>query len=182
MFATNLTVLSYHKFGEEKSDYVFSRTYDELINDLKTKTFDWVTIDDGSRCMIKACEIMREMNIRAKLFISTALIGQSGYGLPGTANKEIYQKYCNWDEIKELAKYHDIENHSHEHIRLDLTDPKTVHDNMQWANDRILLHTGKTPRFFVPPWNKMNSTILGSCNRLGLTLVHSRIDIKNDTE
>jgi peptidoglycan/xylan/chitin deacetylase (PgdA/CDA1 family) len=167
MCPVNLTILSYHRFGEETSDYPFSRTYLQFNHDLNTKDFDWITIDDGMKSILKACEMMRLKNIRAKLFISTALIGTPGY--------------CDADDIWKLSRRHDIENHSHEHIRLTEVSEEEVRMNIKTASEWIHQVTGRRPRFFVPPWNTYNDLIAEIVQENNMQLVHSRIDIKNDS-
>lgn len=165
MCLIDLTILSYHRFGEEESDYPFSRTYKQFNNDLGTKDFDWITIDDGMKSIVKACEMMRLRNIRAKLFISTALIGTEGF--------------CTWDEIWKLSRHHDIENHSHNHVILpELTEGEALW-NIQKANEMIKEAVGVKPRYFVPPWNSTNELVTKIAADQGLRLVHSRTDILN---
>lgn len=167
MYNCNLTVLSYHRFGEEPSDYPFSRTYQQFNHDLSVKDFDWITIDDGMQSIVKACEMMRLKNIRAKLFISTALIGQPGF--------------CTADEIWKLSRHHDIENHSHEHIRLTEVGEEEVRMNIKTASAWIQRVTGRWPRFFVPPWNTFNDSIVRIAEENSMQLVRDRVDIRNDS-
>lgn len=167
MQSYNLIVLSYHRFTEQDDDYPFSRTYKQFAHDLGTKDFDWITIDDGQECMIKACAMMQEKNIRAKLFIPTSLVG-----LPG---------YCTWDEIWKLSKYHDICNHSHEHVRLTEIPLLDVDSNIKTSSTLIKSFTGAAPRWFVPPWNMFNPDIERIAGKYGMQLVKNRINIKNNS-
>jgi peptidoglycan/xylan/chitin deacetylase (PgdA/CDA1 family) len=167
MYNCNLIVLSYHRFTAEDDSYVFSRTYKQFRNDLQSKDFDWITIDDGHRSQIKACKMMQDQNVRAKLFINP--------GLTGTDN------YCTWEELWTLAKNHDIENHSFSHRRLvPLTDDEIWHE-IQTTQQVIKEQIGKYPRFFVPPWNHYDNRIEMIAKEMGLQLVKNRIDIKNST-
>lgn len=168
MFNCNLIVLSYHRFTNHPDDYIYSRTYDQFANDLSTMEFDWITIDDGHESMMQACKIMAEKNIRAKLFISSSLIGTEGY--------------CSWDQIKELSIFHDIENHSHNHERLTwLKDIKAIYENIWTCSVKIDLCTGRKPRYFVPPWNQADDRVQDCAERNDLILVKNRIDILNCT-
>lgn len=167
MFNVNLTVLSYHNFYESENEYPFSRTYKQFQHDLDTKDFDWITIDDGHESIIKACKMMEEKNFRAKLFISTALIDTPGY--------------CTWGQLWHLSRVHDIENHSHEHVKLVQLNDDAVYNQIATANDLIKQFTGRKPRYFVSPWNQRNGIIEAAARALGLQLVHSRTDIKNDS-
>jgi peptidoglycan/xylan/chitin deacetylase (PgdA/CDA1 family) len=167
VYNCNLRILSYHRFGERESEYAFSRTYKQFAHDLGTKDFDWITMDDGHKTIVKACEMMREKNFRAKLFISTALVGTKGY--------------CSWDDLWRLSRHHDIENHSHEHVILTRLQEEEIRFNIEKANIDIKHHTGARPRYFVPPWNQSNDVVLKVATALGLQLVHSRVDIRNDS-
>jgi len=164
----DLTILSYHKFTEKPDEYPFSRTYDQFTHDLEKKIFDWVTIDDGMRCLIKACEIMRTFNIRAKLFICTSLVGKAGY--------------CNWDELKWLSKFHDIENHSFGHHYFTHMTGTDQYEEIRSAQQDIIEHNIKPPRFFVPPYNTFNEITEQVCEQLDLILLKDRITIKNNSK
>jgi len=167
MALQKLIVLSYHRFNDEEQLYPFSRTYKQFQHDLNTKDFDWITIDDGHTSIIKACKMMQEKNFRAKIFISTAMIGKPGY--------------LTWDEVWTLSRHHDIENHSHQHVKLTECTPAEIKKNISRAQELIYQHTGRNARFFVPPWNQANDTIIKIAEELGLQLVSERTDIKNDS-
>jgi peptidoglycan/xylan/chitin deacetylase (PgdA/CDA1 family) len=130
--------------------------------------YDWITIDDGMSCMIKACEMLRYCNIRAKLFICTSLVHQPGY--------------CTWDELKELSKYHDIENHGHIHQDHSKENLLFQFESIDKAQRLITENTGRAPRYFVPPYNQYNlDTEMVVVNR-GLRLVRNRVNILNITK
>jgi peptidoglycan/xylan/chitin deacetylase (PgdA/CDA1 family) len=160
-----LTVLTYHKFTEQDNDYVFSRTYKQFANDLIQKDFDWITMDDGHNSIIKACAMMREKNFRAKVFISTNLIGEQGY--------------CTEEEIWKLSRFHYIESHSHEHKKLTELSFEEVLQNITESVKIIKAITGRIPRYFAAPWNQFNREIEYLINSNGMQLMKHRIDIKN---
>lgn len=167
MFNCNLIVLSYHSFTETPSDYQFSRTYKQFRVDLRQKDYDWITIDDGYKNIIHACDILRENNVRAKIFISTGLVAT--------------EKYCTWDDIGRIALYHDIENHSHFHKRLTWLTQVDIEENIRMASELIKVHTGRMPRYFAPPFNTSNKNIETIAGIHGMTLVRNRIEILNST-
>lgn len=168
MFNTNLIVLSYHRFVEEPSDYRFSRTYSQFGQDISKMVYDWITIDDGMSCMVRACDMLRHCNIRAKLFICTGLVDTPGY--------------CSWDELIELSKYHDIENHGHVHVDHTSLQHHEIYDSMVTANDLITHRIGRQPRFFVPPYNQFDERVEDIARDLELALVKNRINILNITK
>lgn len=164
----NLTILSYHKFVDEPSDYRFSRTYDQFYHDIRKKVFDLITIDDGMSCQIKACDMLRGLNIRAKLFICTSLVGTEGY--------------CTWAELKELNRWHDIEAHSHIHDYHNKMKYTQQFDSVSSSVALIEEHIGKRPRFFVPPYNQFNFDTTRICGELKMQLVTGRENILNITK
>ena len=168
MFNVDLIVLSYHRFVEQESEYRFSRTYSQFGQDISKMRYDWITIDDGMKCMIKACEMLRYCNIRAKLFICTSLVGQPGY--------------CTWEELKELSRHHDIENHSHIHQVHSSLQHDEIYKSIVTANDLIRKHIGREPRYFVPPYNTFDERAVEICHDLELTLVRNRTNILNITK
>ncbi len=164
-FNADLIVLSYHQFVDQHSEYRFSRTYDQFGHDISKKAYDWITIDDGMVCMVRACDMLRYCNIRAKLFICTSLVGQKGY--------------CTWPQIKELSKYHDIENHGHVHEYHDKMVFGDAFDSIHHAQDLIYQNIGHVSRYFVPPYNSSNIHIEKICKSIGLTVVKNRVNILN---
>jgi len=167
MAKQDLIVLSYHQFFAEENLYPFSRTYKQFQHDLDHKDFDWITIDDGHHSVMKACKMMEEKNLRAKLFISTDLIGKDGY--------------LTWDEVWTLSRKHDIECHSHKHIKLPEHPEKVIRQNLQKSYDLIYQHTGRRPRYFVAPWNQYNDMVIKICEEFKMQPVRDRTDIKNDS-
>lgn len=167
MCSYKLIVLSYHRFTPEDNDYPFSRTYKQFRHDLEKKDFDWVTIDDGHRSQIKACKMMQEKNFRAKLFTTTSLVGTPGY--------------CSWDDLWMLSKFHDICNHSHDHVMLPHLEIDQIYFNLQESNRLIKEYIGITPRYFVPPYNNADYRVEIISRELGMVLVKDRVTIKNNS-
>lgn len=162
---SELIILSYHRFVEQESDYRFSRTYEQFGHDIRKKVYDLITIDDGMSCQIKACALMTRLNIRAKLFICTSLVGTKGY--------------CTWDELRELSKYHDIENHSHVHEWHTNMTRWDINISIQTAQRMIGMEIGKYPRFFVAPYNQYNQEVDDIVSELGLISLKNRENILN---
>lgn len=161
----DLIILSYHKFVEEPSDYRFSRTYEQFGQDIVKKVYDQIHIDDGMTCMMRACDMMRHCNIRAKLFICTSLVGQKGY--------------CTWETLKELSRWHDIENHSHVHKWHTEASYDLQLKSIQEAQRLITENIGKAPRYFVSPYNAYNADTEMAAATVGLTCLKDRINILN---
>lgn len=168
MYNCNLIVLSYHRFTKEPDAYQFSRTLQQFRNDLDRKVFDWITIDDAHGSILQVNPTMVARNIRAKLFVSTSLVGTPGY--------------CTWDDLRDLSEYHDIENHSHSHENLAELTAEQIKFNIEKANIIIAREIEKPCRYFVPPYNKSSQIVEEAASALGLQLVRNRIDILNTTD
>lgn len=163
----NLIVLSYHKFNDEPDKYPFSRTYDQFATDIMKRDYDLITFDDADYCQVRACDMLKEKNIRSKLFVPSALVNKPGY--------------CSEADIWKLSRHHDIENHSFEHVKLSGLNYIQVKYQIETCNQMILDWTGRRPRFLVAPWNEVTSTIVLVARELELQLVTNRITIKNDS-
>lgn len=162
---SDLTVLSYHRFVKEPDDYRFSRTYEQFQHDIAKKVYDLITIDDGMKCQIKACEILRTYNIRAKLFICTGLVGTEGY--------------CTWDDLRDLSLYHDIENHSSVHRDHREGSFRLQKQSIKDAQIQLFDEIGKAPRYFVAPYNWYNEDTDNAVESLGLISIKNRVNILN---
>lgn len=167
MHSYPLIVLSYHRFTEEPDAYPFSRTYSQFALDLVKRDFDWVTIDDGHQSIVKACAMMQEKNMRAKLFVSTALVGTPGY--------------CTWDELWKLSRFHDVENHSHDHVKLTELGISEMTMQLRIATWEIKKNIGRSPRYFIPPWNQWNEDLERVVRAAELIGVRDRIEMKKDS-
>lgn len=165
MTAADLIILSYHRFVDAESDYRFSRTYEQFRHDILKKVYDLITIDDGMICQIKACEMLRAENRRAKLFICTGLVGTKGY--------------CSWDQLRELSKFHDIENHSSTHKDHSQASYTLQYKSVLEAQDKIAQAIGKAPRYFVAPYNQYNDATDMVVTELGLISLKGRENILN---
>lgn len=167
MYNCNLIVLSYHRFTKEPGEYQYSRTIEQFRNDLDSKVFDWITIDDGHASILQINHCLVSRNIKAKIFVSTSLVGTAGY--------------CSWDDLRELSIYHDIENHSHSHENLAELNAEMVSYNIVKANHIINREIDRPCRYFVPPFNKSSPIVEAAVAAMGLQLINNRTDILNTT-
>lgn len=167
MSVIDLKVLSYHEFYDEFNDYTFSRAYSKFREDLDTKVFDLVTIDDAHFSCMKAFEMLKERNHRGILFVPTSLVEKV--------------RYLTWREINYISHDHEIGNHSHHHVNLRELTPDQIQEEILTANSLIEKHTGKKPRYFVPPFNKSNKHIENIAEKFGLQIISNRTDIINTT-
>lgn len=168
MFTNQLIILSYHQFVEKESAYPFSRTFEQFRHDIDKKTYDWITIDDARACSVRACNMLRERNVRAKIFVNISLVGRQGY--------------CNWADIAKLSKYHHIENHSYLHSHHDKLGAKEIYQSISAANFEIKKHVGRAPRYFVAPYNTYDERVDKIARELNLIALKDRITIKNNTK
>jgi peptidoglycan/xylan/chitin deacetylase (PgdA/CDA1 family) len=166
MVHKQLIILSYHRFTDKYDEYVFSRTYDQFWHDIRKKTYDWITMDDGMSCNFKACEMMREVNQRAKLFVCTSLIGKPGY--------------LTWEQLDKLSKHHNIECHSHNHVDHTKLEPPEIMESIEECATALEVR-GYKPRYFVAPYNLYNDSVEACARLCNLMPLIDRITIKNNT-
>lgn len=158
-------ILSYHVFGDQPSDYKFSRTFSQFAHDIDKKIYDQIHIDDARICTIKACDMLRNSNRRAKVFVCTELVGRDGF--------------CSWDDLRALSRFHDIENHGSIHKDHALMSYGKQFKSIGIAMGVIEKMIGRKPRYFVPPYNQYNADTVKACSDIGITLVHGRINVTN---
>jgi hypothetical protein len=158
-------VLEYHKFGEETEEYPLSRTYKQFEEDLKTD-FDFITMDDGYKSQIKACQMLKEKGIRGMLSITTGFLGKEGY--------------MTWNDVEELSKDHEIINHTVNHLRLTELSEEQVRFEIHAAQKEFEARDIH-PRYFIPPWNQTNPLVDSIYKELGLKLIRGRLTITKDT-
>ncbi len=163
-----MIILSYHTFTDKPDDYPFSRTYEQFDHDLRKKIYDMITIDDARKCTIRACDMMKSYNRRAKIFVCTSLVGQ--------------RNYCSWDDLRKLSEFHDIENHSREHLIHPAYNYEWQFDSIYEGKREIIDQIQRMPRYFVPPYNQFDENTEKICEELGLILLKDRITIKNTSK
>ena len=161
----NRVILSYHIFGDEFNEYKFSRTYEQFAHDIDKKVYDEIHIDDARICTIRACDMLRGSNRRAKIFVCTELVGQKGF--------------CTWDDLKELSRFHDIECHGKVHKDHSLMTYQQQAKSISYSSEMIAAMIRRKPRYFVGPYNQFNADTERICKELGMHLVYGRINITN---
>jgi peptidoglycan/xylan/chitin deacetylase (PgdA/CDA1 family) len=97
--------LEYHEFVKGKSNDKWTRNIDNLAQDIR-QTHNKFYFDDGlSSQFVLAMPLLNKAGIRGKFFINCK-------------NEEATDKaYMTWEQIRELAKHHDIEVHGYTHKR-----------------------------------------------------------------
>lgn len=158
-------ILSYHVFGDHPSDYKFSRTFDQFAHDIEKKIYDEIHIDDARICTIKACDMLRKSNRRAKIFVCTGLVGR--------------KEFCTWDDIRKLSKFHDIECHGSVHKDHSLMNYGQQFKSISTAMEIITAIVRRKVRYFVAPYNQYNEDTARVCCDLGLIMVRDRLIMTN---
>jgi len=70
----------------------------------------------------------------------------------------------------------DIENHSLTHSRLDDKDQAVVENEIQVSHDLILAKTGESPRWFRPPFGRLNGLLGEAVTRRGYSIALWSVD------
>jgi peptidoglycan/xylan/chitin deacetylase (PgdA/CDA1 family) len=111
-----------------------------------------LTFDDGpSESTPALLRILARQNVRATFF----MCGQNVERLPGVAQSV-------------AAAGHEIGNHTDSHPRLDFCSPDFIYRELATAQEKILRHTGVTPRLFRAPYGVRWFGLKSAQERLGL--------------
>lgn len=167
-----MTIYAYHRFSTgaaiPKEDR-YRRSERDFVADLqKIRPDDEIHIDDAS---ISAYEIavpaLRRAMKRAVFFVPVANVGKPFF--------------MTWDQIREVAKVHEIGNHSYEHIDLCTISLDAAAKNIRAAQLILEKEIGYAPKLFVPPYEACNQAIADCVLREGLHLVTGRVTVYNNT-
>ncbi len=109
--------------------------------------------------------MLQAYNVKAKLFISTSLVGTEGY--------------CTWKQLQAISIFHDIENHSHTHKDHSGMGYDAQFESMNKAQWLIGKNIGRKPRLFVAPFNQYNENTNRIAKQLRLTCVKGRETVLN---
>ena len=163
----HIRMLSYHKFNEQTHEYVWSRTYKQFAEDIKTD-FDLITFDDGHKSQLKALDMLKECGIKGMVAITTGFLNSPNYMTD--------------DDVRMIAKGHYIANHTHRHLDLTKLSDIEIGIELSTANDILYKLTGVKPKYVALPWNKINNTIRKIAAENGLIPLENRIDVANITK
>jgi len=149
-------ILSYHSIGNIDRFSVTEKTFEKhimLINKLgyvfynNDNDFDFsITFDDGYLSFYeKAIPILEKHNTKATMFITTGFVGKKGY--------------MNWDQIKEIAKKHNIGSHGTTHNSLLTLSKEDVKKELLESKKEIEKKIGKKVTKFAFPYGFSNYEI-----------------------
>lgn len=119
------------------------------------------TFDDFSRdASVKINEILRHINVKGTFFLNTAVIQND--------DEEI---------IKELAKYHEIGSHSHNHLDLTLLSFDEVLQDLLKSREILQNLSGKSIKSFAYPYGKWDNKVVKAVKKAGFIIART-IDVK----
>lgn len=104
-----------------------------------------LTFDDGpnTTTTVEILDLLEKYQVRASFF----LVGQNLNDETAKVVKRAYDLGC------------DIENHSMTHSYMDKMTAEEIADEINTLNSKITDITGKTPKFFRPPYIAVNNTM-----------------------
>jgi len=120
-----------------------------------------LTFDDFSEYSAKVADVLKSVGIKGVFFINTAVI------------RSIEEQ----DLVKELAKYHEVGSHSHNH--LDLTQLPLEEALRDLLKSREVLHelTGKYVKSFAYPYGSYSNEVVEAVRRAGFTMART-VEVK----
>jgi peptidoglycan/xylan/chitin deacetylase (PgdA/CDA1 family) len=186
---TGVTVLIYHRFGEEKypttnvavdrfrEQMTFLRENDYKVISLESLVQDLqngrkipekavvITIDDGYRSVYEnAWPVLKDYNYPFTVF------------LYAKATENRHSNYMSWEQVREMKNAGvDFQNHGFAHEHMAFMPPgMDVHDYRAWiradlaASTKILSEElDERPRFFAVPYGEYNVIVLDEIRSFG---------------
>ncbi len=81
------------------------------------------------------------------------------------------------EETKLIAKNgFEIGNHSNNHLKMSQLNNSDIHLEISTVNDSVKRLTGKTPKFFRPPFGDYNNALIEGVEKLGMTTIQWSVD------
>ena len=203
---TGVTVLIYHRFGEDKypTTNIDLDRFKEQLEYLKTSNYRVIslqqlvlylqkgaklpersvviTIDDGYKSVYeKAWPLLKDYNYPFTVF------------LYAKATENRHWDYMTWDQVKEMkAAGVDFQNHgfAHEHMAF-MPSGMNMDEYRAWIRADLAVSTRilseeleERPRFFAIPYGEYNNTLLGEVRSFGYEaiLLQDPGSVSSDTD
>jgi peptidoglycan/xylan/chitin deacetylase (PgdA/CDA1 family) len=125
----------------------------DIVNKIKSHEEipeKWValTIDDGFKTFYtNGLSIFREFNYPFTLFIAVKY------------TQERYKDYVSWKQLKEIAKYGDVEFHSYGHGHYGQMSDQELHADIDKGLALMKKHLDYEPRLFVYPYGEYDDRV-----------------------
>jgi peptidoglycan/xylan/chitin deacetylase (PgdA/CDA1 family) len=111
--------------------------------------------------MAKVMDVLKSMGIKGVFFINTASI----------------KNYEDENLLKELAKYHEIGSHTHNHLDLTQLPLEEILHDLIMSKEIIYNLTGKHVKPFAYPYGMYNSKVLEAVRKAGFTIART-VEVK----
>ena len=110
----------------------------------------WVvlTIDDNYKSFYdNGLALFKEFGYPFTLFVYTG------------ATEQKYGDYSTWEELREIAKYGELEFHSHNHPYMTQLSDKALKKDFETGLALFEKHLGKKPRYFTYPYGEYDARV-----------------------
>ena len=186
---SGVTVLIYHRFGEDKypSTNITVDRFREQLEFLRNNNYQVVSLEQlvdslkgGSRLPDRAVVITIDDGYRSVYTKAWPVLKQYGYPftvfvyVQNTENK--HWNYLTWDQIKEMkAAGVDLQNHgfAHDHMAFKPSE-MNMDEYKAWIRADLAVSTKilseelkERPRFFAVPYGEYNRTVLDEIRSFG---------------
>ena len=184
-----VTVLIYHRFGEDKypSTNIAVDRFSEQLEFLKKNNYQVIPLEQlvhslqgGSRLPDRAVVITIDDGYRSVYTQAWPVLKKYGYPFTvfvytqNTENK--HWNYMTWDQIKEMkAAGVDFQNHGFDHAHMAFKPSEMNLDEYKaWIRADLAVSTGimseelkERPRFFAVPYGEYNKVVLDEIRSFG---------------
>ena len=203
---SGVTVLIYHRFGEDKypSTNIAVDRFSQQLEFLSSNNYQVISLEQlvhslngGSRLPDRAVVITIDDGYRSVYTEAWPVLKQYGYPFTvfvyARATENKHWNYMTWDQVKEMkAAGVDFQNHGFAHDHLALKPSEMNMDEYKaWiradlaVSTRILSEELKErPRFFAMPYGEYNETVLDEIRSFGYEaiLLQDSGSVSKDTD
>lgn len=172
-------VITFHSISDARDVLSFPpEHFDALLDDLSSagvplKSLDdlidsdngvAITFDDGMSSVAKyALPILRRYDAPAHIFLTTGYVGKRN-DWPTQPKSARTQEMLNWRDIDVcIASGVRIECHTENHPDLRSLSIEQVGDELETANETVLKHCGRQPKYFAYPYGFTNRAVSDLC-------------------
>lgn len=180
-------IFVYHRFGDTRhpstsvslnelqSQFEYFKTHNyevvplsKIVNKIKTKQqipTKWIalSIDDSYKSFYtNGLKLFKKYKYPFTIFVYIK------------ATDDNYSDFMNWEQLREVKKYGDIQYHSYRHSDMVKDDTTTLQNDFKIGMNSFYKNMGYLPKYFVYPYGKFNSKVTQVTKSFGFEAIFNQ--------